>query len=386
MTIIDADRAGHLDLVVACDTMIVVMPNDGLGNFPFPSYYSFGWGAGSSLKHLRSHELGGRWTILDFALTFGGNDVAVLLYKDLANGYARYDYYDLPGGTVADLWLDDIDSDGEVDIVGSMSPYVWPTDSVWIMFNEGSGTFPTPTLLYAGSGVQGIYGNDFNGDGWVDLATACIWDTSVSVLMNDGAGGLQSPVRYPISIGPFYSDGPHYVEGADFDGDGDIDLVAYNIWTGITMIDSLYLFMNNGNGTFTGPTAHALRAPPRDVFCADLDSDQDVDIVASLGNYSPNPVQVLWNTSSGTQCGDCNGDGNVTFADALYLKNYYYQTPPGSPAPIGDGDVNVDGRITFADALYIKNYYYQTPPGSPAPCNPPPLDLTPQKDERRMIR
>jgi len=70
-------------------------------------------------------------------------------------------------------------------------------------------------------------------------------------------------------------------------------------------------------------------------------------------------------------CGDCNGDGTVTFADALYLKNYYYQTPPGSPPPICNGDVNLDGFVNFADALYIKNYYYQTPPGSPPPCQPP---------------
>jgi|GEM_PF-4836028 len=70
-------------------------------------------------------------------------------------------------------------------------------------------------------------------------------------------------------------------------------------------------------------------------------------------------------------CGDCNGDRDINFADALHLKNYYYQTPPGSAAPIGDGDVNLDGEITFADVLYIKNYYYQTPPGSPSPCEPP---------------
>jgi|GEM_PF-2306783 len=69
-------------------------------------------------------------------------------------------------------------------------------------------------------------------------------------------------------------------------------------------------------------------------------------------------------------CGDCNGDAFVNFADALYVKNYYYQTPPGSPAPIGQGDVNLDGQVNFADALYIKNYYYQTPPGSPPPCEP----------------
>jgi len=95
-------------------------------------------------------------------------------------------------------------------------------------------------------------------------------------------------------------------------------------------------------------------------------------LVDSTGYYYYVPIKV-----SGVlhvkqiPCGDCNADGFVNFADALYIKNYYYQTPPGSPPPIGQGDVNLDGFVTFADALYVKNYYYQTPPGSPAPCNPP---------------
>jgi hypothetical protein len=67
----------------------------------------------------------------------------------------------------------------------------------------------------------------------------------------------------------------------------------------------------------------------------------------------------------GFACGDCNGDKRVTFADALYLKNYYYQTPPGSPAPLGRGDVNVDGRINFADAIYISNFLHK---GGAWPC------------------
>ena len=98
-------------------------------------------------------------------------------------------------------------------------------------------------------------------------------------------------------------------------------------------------------------------------------------------------ISVRNNTASGTlqssvsmtvkppyACGDCNGDGRADFADALYLKNFYYQVPPGSPSPLGEGDVNLDGRLTFADALYIKNWHHQTPPGSPAPCQPPLLD------------
>jgi len=47
------------------------------------------------------------------------------------------------------------------------------------------------------------------------------------------------------------------------------------------------------------------------------------------------------------------------------------------------GDVNLDGFVNFADALYIKNYYYQTPPGSPPPCEPPKAATF---KERRMER
>ena len=108
--------------------------------------------------------------------------------------------------------------------------------------------------------------------------------------------------------------------------------------------------------------------------------DGTYDAVASKGGYRPDTatgILILSGTCSfqdfllepvSVECGDVNADGKVTFADALYVKNYYYQTPPGSPAPIRQGDVNLDGYVTFADALYLKNYYYQTPPESPAPC------------------
>jgi hypothetical protein len=63
-------------------------------------------------------------------------------------------------------------------------------------------------------------------------------------------------------------------------------------------------------------------------------------------------------------CGDANGDGNVTVADAIYIKNYIYG---GGPAPIGAGDVNLDGNITIADGIYIVGYIYG---GGPPPCEP----------------
>jgi hypothetical protein len=63
-------------------------------------------------------------------------------------------------------------------------------------------------------------------------------------------------------------------------------------------------------------------------------------------------------------CGDCNGDGIVTVADANYLVSYIYRD---GPAPIGSGDVNTDANITIADANYLVTYIYR---GGPSPCQP----------------
>jgi hypothetical protein len=382
--VVDADRDGSLDPVIGCDTMMVILANDGLGNFPFQFPYSWNWGSGSWLKNLRTHDLGGRFTILDFALSFGGNDVAVLLHKDLANGYARYDYYDLPGSGIADLWLADINLDGEVDILGSMNAYVWPSDSLWLMLNEGTGThaFSPPSLFYAGPGAQALYGNDLNGDGWLDLATANVWGCGISILLNDGAGGFTPPVTYGIGISPCM-EGPRRLKGADLDADGDIDLITFDIWTGATGVDSLYIFTNDGTGTFSGPASHALQGYPRDVLCADLDGDNDIDIAASLGNHAPSyPIEVLWNTGGGSTPGDfiradANADSTLTMGDAIYTLKHLYV--PGSPPPPcrKSADSDDSGGIMMSDALFTLKYLYV--PGSPQPPLPFPAcgsDLT----------
>ena len=77
-------------------------------------------------------------------------------------------------------------------------------------------------------------------------------------------------------------------------------------------------------------------------------------------------------------CGDCNGDGRITVADATYLVSYIYR---GGSAPIGSGDVNLDTRVTVADATYIVSYIYR---GGPEPCNPP-ARYTPVRTQRRVI-
>ena len=78
-------------------------------------------------------------------------------------------------------------------------------------------------------------------------------------------------------------------------------------------------------------------------------TDDNTEVVLTLIEYA---------------CGDCNGDGKVTSADASYIIAYIYRN---GPEPLGEADVNVDGRITAADATYIINYLFND---GPPPCEP----------------
>jgi hypothetical protein len=102
----------------------------------------------------------------------------------------------------------------------------------------------------------------------------------------------------------------------------------------------------------------------RVVIIMEWDSDEDSRGHLFIWDYTDDPegdssVYYL------DECGDCNGDGWVTCADAICLISYIYR---GYPAPLDSGDVNLDGRITSADAIYLISYIYR---GGPPPCEPP---------------
>jgi hypothetical protein len=68
----------------------------------------------------------------------------------------------------------------------------------------------------------------------------------------------------------------------------------------------------------------------------------------------------------GYLCGDANGDGEITSADAIYLVNYVFKSG-APPAILATGDPNCDGVITAADVIYIIAYVFK---GGPEPCCP----------------
>jgi hypothetical protein len=54
---------------------------------------------------------------------------------------------------------------------------------------------------------------------------------------------------------------------------------------------------------------------------------------------------------------DVNGDGQVTYADAVALLKFIHFANTYSIVT-GTGDANGDGKITTEDAIYIKNHVF----------------------------
>ena len=63
--------------------------------------------------------------------------------------------------------------------------------------------------------------------------------------------------------------------------------------------------------------------------------------------------------------GDCNDDGVIDIADAVYLVNYLYKSGP-APDPQQAGDVNCDAGCELADVVFLLNFLYKS--GPPPEC------------------
>jgi len=123
--------------------------------------------------------------------------------------------------------------------------------------------------------IYGAVQADLDHDGWIDLATVNEVSADLRVFMNKADGtGLYHPILqppYPIGL----EASPN--EPADFDNDGNIDIVA-------SATDGLGVWFAHGNGDGTfGGTQHVLTgSEPHGVAVLDVDGDGDWDVVDAV--------------------------------------------------------------------------------------------------------
>jgi hypothetical protein len=65
-------------------------------------------------------------------------------------------------------------------------------------------------------------------------------------------------------------------------------------------------------------------------------------------------------------CGDANGNGYVSVADAKYVLAFVFESGP-PPDPLEAGDANCSGTPDIGDAVYLIQAVFLD---GPAPCCP----------------
>lgn len=158
----------------------------------------------------------------------------------------------------------DVDQDQDMDVIAAFYDKV-----VWFK-NEGIGNFSTPKLIT--SNVRNAYAlclADFNQDDKQDFLVAD--EGRIAWYSSNGSENFGEANILVTQLGSDFSS----VAAADFDQDGDVDVVSAAHGKG-----QIAWYQNNGFGNFGAPVILTNEAPyARKVLATDLDSDGDKDVV-----------------------------------------------------------------------------------------------------------
>ena len=216
----------------------------------------------------------------DMCLTSGG--LSVMLnngdgtFGDTAVYETIYSPYELSGA--------DFDFDGDIDLV-IPSPVLTSNKNIHILKNNGDGTFSSGFKYYAHGSPRWAVTGEFSGDTIPDIAVVGLGRDSIAILYGNGDATFNDPVY-------IHKGGKYTLNAADFDGDGDIDLVSTNA-------DALPVKVHRNSGTGTFYTAQYAGGTGQ-IAVGDFDADGDLDIAVLNVGGAADSVAILLNNGDAT--------------------------------------------------------------------------------------
>lgn len=214
----------------------------------------------------------------------------------------------------------DVNGDGVPDVVGC----AWDDNEVAVWFNNGQGMSWTEQSVATGfRQCHWVDVADLDGDGDADLMGAAARSNSVAVWLNDGA---LPPAWSVQTIDDAYG-GARSLVPADFDGDGDVDLV------GTALVDNDLSWWRNDGGdplVWTREIISPELPGSHHAGAWDMDLDGDLDIVAA--GFDHPFIKLWWN------------DGG----DPLVWREDELGGAIMSPLVVGAGDLDGDGDMDVA--------------------------------------
>lgn len=289
----DVDLDGNLDAVTTdgAEPVVTVAFGDGRGHFNRGAQPHTG--RGYATGQVAVADLNGDG-IPDLVGTSEGvasnpGNIFILLGKGNRQ-FAKAVNIGSGGHSPTGIAVGDLNHDGIPDLVvannGADNP---PFDyDVAVLLGKGDGTFDSPVRYYAGVRPYQLALGDFNGDGNLDIAVVPInGKSSILVLLGNGDGTFGKAKAYPSGLFPAS------IVAADFNGDGILDLAITNYTSPKRCHVSVLL--GNGDGSFQKPIRFPVGLSPVQVITADFNHDGKPDIATINGGDAS--ISILLNTT-----------------------------------------------------------------------------------------
>jgi hypothetical protein len=228
--------------------------------------------------------------------------------------------------------IGDVDKDGDPDVLGPS----WSGDQLAWWENNDS-IFVKHIIAINYESAYSINTYDVDGDDDIDILST--GSQEVTWWENDGN---QTFTEYTISTGypEVLQEGHASIFAADLDNDNDIDIITgstSNIHTG-----EICCWQNDGHENFTKIQLTTNYARVHDLQPIDMDNDGDIDICANSATQNT----LDWFENKGNLVFLRHKIGNVNGADSVY------------PIDLDkDGDYDIIGTAIFGDRIsWFENY------------------------------
>ncbi|WP_323787732.1 T9SS type A sorting domain-containing protein [Psychroserpens sp.] len=210
----DIDADGDLDIIALEIFFIRLYYND--GNDIFTEVYN-------GINNMSSNIIAGNFdsdSDLEFITSEGNNTGRIRIWNPQGNGTFDDTLIDnLRVLSTGSMLAEDLDSDGDLDIVASLRIVPSGSNSLFYYLNDGTGTFTKQSISYTnGNSLNQVI--DYNNDGHKDIIIKNTFNCCVTVFENDG--NLNFTEIELIS-------GASALETSfmsDSDNDGDVDIIT----------------------------------------------------------------------------------------------------------------------------------------------------------------
>ena len=253
-------------------------------------------------------------------------------YKNTGDGnFSLQPYLNEDATLAASVTAADVDLDGDMDVLSAQK-----TDNTVLLYlNDGSGGFSEPVIVTASAQIPVVVTTaDLNNDSYPDIITGYGQTDKIVFFLNNGDATFQ-----PEVVITDQADFITNIVTADLDNDGNVDIVSAS-----KNDNKVAWYQNlNGNGDFSPQIIISQELTNAyGLAVADFDLDGDVDIVASAPNddeiylfvndsldFQAQLVSSEVREPNGLASGDFNNDGLIDIAaldswEAGYTNKVYW--------------------------------------------------------------